>query len=227
MHNLRIIFIHDKHKKSDYFLNAIKNVKKYFNEIKIEYMQMNNNMAIHDKWIIVILNNIDLDSINQNFVNNFDKTFAIFIYLAEEYNDLTVNDAYEKEFDYVINMKLTSHLNFSLFLRNVISKRLEIKLKNQKIIVGNLITDIVSKKVWIDGHRLFLTKKEFDLLIILLKTPNTYIDSNDIFQKVWGTNDYDRTRSVSQYIHRLRIKIGQEYIGSDTNLGYMFIPKII
>ena len=225
MHNLRIVFLNEKHKKLEYFSNAIKNTKKYFDDINIEHIQMSNDLLINDKWMIIIINDIDLEKIKQNFVDNFNKSFTLFIYLAKEYTDAVVNGAYEKEFDYVINMKLTSPLNFSLFLRNVIIKRLEIKQKNQKIISGNLIVDIVSKRTWTEGRELFLTTKEFDVLIVLMKKPNVYVNQNDIFKKVWGTNDYDRTRSVSQYIHRLRNKIGQEYFGSNVNFGYMFIPK--
>lgn len=227
MHNLKIIFISDKHKKRDYFSISIKNAKKYFNQINIEHMHMNNEISLDTRWAIIILNDIDLEKIKQNFVDNFDKNFTLFIYLAKEYTEATVNAAYEKEFDYVINMKLTSPLNFSLFLRNVITKRLKIKQNIQKMILGNLTVDIVSKKVWIGSHELFLTIKEFDFLIVLLNKPNSYVSKNDIFKEVWGTNDYDRTRSVSQYMHRLKNKIGKEYFESNVTLGYMFIPKLL
>lgn len=215
VNKLDIIFINDKENSHHYFLNAIKNVKNYFDNIQITNIQMSDEISSDKKWIIVILENIPLNLIKHDFVENFNKSFTLFIYLAKDYTDKIVTDAYQKEFDYVMNMKLTSPKNFSLFLRNIINKRIEIKSKNQKVILGDLIIDIINHQLWIAGKEIMLTRKELQVLIELTRKPNEYIELKNIFLNVWKTQDDDRTRVTSQYIHRLKNKIGSDRIISE------------
>ena len=83
-----------------------------------------------------------------------------------------------------------------------------------------LSMDIVQKRVTIDGEDVSLTKKEFEILKLLLKSPGKVFSREDILAKIWSDEVYVLDRTVDVNITRLRKKIGEYGKCIITRLGY-------
>ncbi len=67
-----------------------------------------------------------------------------------------------------------------------------------------------SKEVVINGRRITLTPKEFDLLSLLAAQPGRVYSDDEILQSLWGDSDSATTAHIAQYVHRLRKKLGDD-----------------
>jgi len=77
-----------------------------------------------------------------------------------------------------------------------------------EIIVANgLRVELSSRKVEYNGTEIALTKKEFDLLVYLLRNCNTVLSREKILDEVWGYDYYGNTNVVDVYVRYLRAKI--------------------
>lgn len=73
-----------------------------------------------------------------------------------------------------------------------------------------------------DGKELFLPKKEFELLRLLISKPEKVFTREEIFSKVWGDNVIVGDRTIDVHIRKLREKIGDESIKTIKGVGYKF-----
>lgn len=83
-----------------------------------------------------------------------------------------------------------------------------------------LILDLTKKKVSIDGAEVALTKKEFEILLLLLQNTGRVFSREDILNKVWQEEVYVLDRTIDVNITRLRKKIGAYGKCIVTRLGY-------
>ncbi|MPM53084.1 Alkaline phosphatase synthesis transcriptional regulatory protein SphR [bioreactor metagenome] len=85
-----------------------------------------------------------------------------------------------------------------------------------------LTIDILNNRVIIDDVEVSLTKKEFEILSLLLQTsPNVYT-RNEILDRIWGDNEFVLDRTVDVHITRLRKKLGEysSIIVNRSGFGY-------
>lgn len=87
-----------------------------------------------------------------------------------------------------------------------------------------LIIDKERYTVTIDGLRLDLPKKEFELLHLMASRPEKVFTREEIFQSVWDDNIVVGDRTIDVHIRKLREKIGEERIRTIKGVGYKFIP---
>lgn len=90
----------------------------------------------------------------------------------------------------------------------------------EQITYQSLALDISKKKVCIGHEEIPLTKKEFEILLLLLQNKGRVFSREDILSKVWSDEVYVLDRTVDVNITRLRKKIkeyGQRIV---TRLGY-------
>ena len=73
---------------------------------------------------------------------------------------------------------------------------------------GTLALDTESRTVTADGARVELTRKEFELLQLLLANPNTVFTREQLMERVWGTDFCGESRTVDMHIRTLRQKLG-------------------
>lgn len=87
-----------------------------------------------------------------------------------------------------------------------------------------LTVDILKKKVMIDNEEIALTKKEFEILLLLLHNQGRVFSREDILAKVWQDEVYVLDRTIDVNITRLRKKIGNygKYIVTRLGYGYCF-----
>ena len=98
-------------------------------------------------------------------------------------------------------------------------------LKNEgSLQTGGLKVDLRSKKVEVDGAEVSLTKKEYEILVLLTASPNQCYTRAEILERVWTDDVYVLERTVDVHIARLRKKIGEygKRIVNRSNYGYMY-----
>ncbi len=83
-----------------------------------------------------------------------------------------------------------------------------------------LTVNLPQKKVTIDGEETSLTKKEFEILALLLQHPGRVFSREDILTRVWNDEVYVLDRTIDVNITRLRKKIGVYGKQIVTRLGY-------
>lgn len=98
--------------------------------------------------------------------------------------------------------------------------------KNKTIEIGDLAIDLTTKNITLKGNLILLTKKEFEILSIIAKSPNRVFSREDILGKVWQDDGYVLERTVDVHITRLRKKLGEfgKHIVNRSGYGYCFEP---
>jgi DNA-binding response OmpR family regulator len=89
---------------------------------------------------------------------------------------------------------------------------------------GGLQLDISRKSATIDDEPVKLTRKEFEILVLLMKNQGKYISRDEILTRIWSDDVIVTERNVDVNIARLRKKIG-EYgaaIKGRSGYGYCF-----
>ena len=89
----------------------------------------------------------------------------------------------------------------------------------EQLCYQSLVIDITKKKVSIDGEEP-LTKKEFEILFLLLQNKGRVFSREDILSRIWSDEVYVLDRTIDVNITRLRKKIGTYGKRIVTRLGY-------
>jgi len=95
----------------------------------------------------------------------------------------------------------------------------------QLIISGPLIIDQESYEVTLDGEKVDLTFKEYELLRYLAAKPGRVFSRESLLHSVWEYDYYGGTRTVDVHVRRLRSKINDiryNFIETVWNVGYRF-----
>jgi DNA-binding response OmpR family regulator len=76
-----------------------------------------------------------------------------------------------------------------------------------KIKIGKLVINFSSYEAYQDDTEVKMSHKEFEILNYLLKHKNQTVSRNDLMEKVWGIDFEITTRTVDNFILRLRQRI--------------------
>ena len=90
----------------------------------------------------------------------------------------------------------------------------------EQLCYQSLVIDITKKKVSIDGEEVPRTKKEFEILFLLLQNKGRVFSREDILSRIWSDEVYVLDRTIDVNITRLRKKIGTYGKRIVTRLGY-------
>jgi DNA-binding response OmpR family regulator len=71
-----------------------------------------------------------------------------------------------------------------------------------------LRVDIAARQATLDGRALALTRKEFDLLVELIRRRGRVLTRERLLEMVWGYDFPGETRTVDVHVRRLRQKLG-------------------
>ncbi len=81
--------------------------------------------------------------------------------------------------------------------------------KPEKLLAtGGLAVNLDEHTVTVDGARVALTLKEFELLRLFLSHPGAAFTREQLMENVWGTDYCGETRTVDMHIKTLRQKLG-------------------
>ena len=106
-------------------------------------------------------------------------------------------------------------------VKAVLRRTAGVQMKEEEKLQNKIpVIDIPKKKVMIDNEEISLTKKEFEILLLLLQNQGRVFSREDILGKVWNDEVYVLDRTIDVNITRLRKKIGQYGKHIVTRLGY-------
>lgn len=100
-------------------------------------------------------------------------------------------------------------------------RRCEISRESNGYTVDSLNVDTQKHTVTVDGTELYLSFKEYTLLVTLLSTKGAVVSRETLLSTVWGEY-YEESRTLDVHIRKLRIKLGKygSLIQTVKNVGY-------
>ena len=89
---------------------------------------------------------------------------------------------------------------------------------------GGLKADLTARLVYIDGVRVEMSPKEYDLFFYMLANRNIALSREKLICEVWGYDFYGDARTLDTHIKLLRKSLGRysEYIVTLRGVGYRF-----
>ena len=89
---------------------------------------------------------------------------------------------------------------------------------------GGLKADITARLVYIDGERIDMSPKEYDLFFYMLTNRNIALSREKLISEVWGYDFYGDARTLDTHIKLLRKSLGEysRYIVTLRGVGYRF-----
>lgn len=96
--------------------------------------------------------------------------------------------------------------------------------QEERIEAGELEIDRVSRCVRVNGRRIGLSSKEFQLLLALAADPTRVFTKAELLRDVWSFRSIGRTRTLDSHASRIRRKIGSitdtPYVLNEWGVGY-------
>lgn len=96
----------------------------------------------------------------------------------------------------------------------------------QKIVksYNGLEIDITGHVVYIDGKKVDLSPKEFELLVYFVNNEGIALSRDQILNSVWDYDYFGDARTVDTHVKKLRLKLGSkgDYIQTIRGIGYKF-----
>ena len=92
---------------------------------------------------------------------------------------------------------------------------------------GALRADLTARIVYIDGERIEMSPKEYELFFYMLNNRNIALSREKLICDVWGYDFYGDARTLDTHIKLLRKSLGRyaEYIVTLRGIGYRFEDK--
>ena len=89
---------------------------------------------------------------------------------------------------------------------------------------GGLRADVTARLVFVDGERVEMSPKEYDLFFYLLNNRNIALSREKLLCEVWGYDFYGDARTLDTHIKLLRKSLGKysKYIVTLRGVGYRF-----
>ena len=94
--------------------------------------------------------------------------------------------------------------------------------KSEMLNFGKLCMNCTEHSVMVDGQRLNLTHKEYELLKLFLSSPGVAFTREQLLLSVWNIEYLGESRTIDMHIRTLRQKLGEygQYIETVRNVGY-------
>jgi two-component system alkaline phosphatase synthesis response regulator PhoP len=163
----------------------------------------------------------------------------------ENYTSILMLTAKNEEIDKVLGLEsgaddyLTKPFGIREFIARVkaIFRRQE---QNQKtkaeeskdiLVFDGLKIELSKRKVELDGNRIDLTPKEFDLLALMANNPGKSYNRDELLKLIWGYEFSGYEHTVNSHINRLRGKLesnpdNPKYIITAWGIGYRFNDEL-
>lgn len=130
-------------------------------------------------------------------------------------------------FDSGIDEYVTKPFSPAVLVKRVqaLIKRNEGKSESENTASQGLYIDKDAYLAYIDGKRLELTLKEFELLLFLKENSGRVLTRDQLLNAIWGYDYMGDTRTVDSHIARLRTKLsdfGTTHLKTIYGMGYKF-----
>ena len=100
-------------------------------------------------------------------------------------------------------------------------------VKEGKVVVDELLIEPARRSVSVDGKRIELAPKEYDLLMFFLENKERVLSRETILDKVWGADFEGYDRAVDTHVKKLRATLGKASYHIETVIksGYVWKCK--
>lgn len=103
-------------------------------------------------------------------------------------------------------------------------------LEKKMIIAKDLKINVEKRQVILRGEQIFLTAREFDILIYLASHPGQVFSHRQIYESVWQNEYFQDEANITAHIGHIRKKIEPNskspiYIQTVHGVGYKFTEK--
>ena len=90
--------------------------------------------------------------------------------------------------------------------------------------IGSLRLDTTSGTAYLNDEDMMLSKKEYSLMQLFMQHPGKAMDTEYVYEKVWGQDMLDKTEAFRVAVHRLRKKLegSGHTINFERGEGYIF-----
>ena len=124
--------------------------------------------------------------------------------------------------DYVV--KPFSPKELMLRINAIMKRSAGTESKNEIIEIEGLVADITARTVTIDGKRVEMSPKEYDLFFYMLHNRNIALTREKLITEVWGYDFYGDDRTLDTHIKLLRKSLGKysKLIVTLRGVGYRF-----
>ena len=95
--------------------------------------------------------------------------------------------------------------------------------KEQPSIIGKFTHDILHKSISYDGNILELSKKEYALLVLLLRHINASVPKELIYDELWSYSEGGSDGAIRVYINRLKQLLPDIMIENIRGVGYKLV----
>jgi len=140
---------------------------------------------------------------------------------AEEYDklfgfELGIDDYVVKPFS---PKELMARVNVVLTRRNR-----QVSAAPEVLTFDGLEINIPARSVSIDGEKIELTPKEYDLLFYLVENKNIALSRDKLLSDIWGYDFFGDDRTIDTHIKNLRNNLGKyrDFIVTLRGVGYKF-----
>ncbi len=195
--------------------NFILNVKNDFEELDLGGTKDDENL------IIVSGEDLNLEVFKENLQKAEKLEANVIALMPLRDMDLLITNLSRPSFDFC----LPPHDVNEILLRLINAAGKLGKENKQLIKMGPLIINQESYEVTLEGERIDLTFKEYELLKYLATKPGRVFSRESLLHSVWEYDYYGGTRTVDVHIRRLRSKINDiryNFIETVWNVGYRF-----
>src|ERR1700750_2409436 len=95
--------------------------------------------------------------------------------------------------------------------------------------VGDFRVDLENRSVAVKGSPVYLTPKEYDLMVYLLSHPGKVLTHRTLLTSIWGGESAEQTEYLRVFVGQLRKKVEPDtaaprYILTEPWIGYRFDP---
>ncbi|MBO5219530.1 MAG: response regulator transcription factor [Clostridia bacterium] len=99
--------------------------------------------------------------------------------------------------------------------------------RNEIVEIDGLRADITARLVYVNGERVDMSPKEYDLFFYMLKNRNIALSREKLITEVWGYDFYGDDRTLDTHIKLLRKTLGEyaRLIVTLRGVGYRFESK--
>jgi two-component system, OmpR family, response regulator RegX3 len=97
----------------------------------------------------------------------------------------------------------------------------------ETIAIGGVRLDQGRRTVMLDGEPLEASRKEFDLLALLMQNAGVVVTREELIEKVWDTTWFGSTKTLDVHVSGLRKKLGDDpasprYLHTVRGIGFRF-----
>ncbi|MBK5263123.1 MAG: response regulator transcription factor, partial [Peptostreptococcaceae bacterium] len=99
-----------------------------------------------------------------------------------------------------------------------------IQSTNEALVFDGLVIDIIARVVSVDGQRIELTPKEYELLFYMALNKNIALSRDKLLSDIWGYDFFGDDRTIDTHIKNLRNNLGKyrDFIVTLRGVGYKF-----